>query len=493
VATLSDRAGILIIANIMKFAIGVVLPMSLVRLLNPSEYGTYQQLNLIGTVAASLMLLGLPTSVYYFFGSQLEKRTGALVSQTTWMLVGSGILTAVCLALAADYFATRMSNPAITNLLPAFAVAVGLTIAAEHSYAVMVSRDRYLQALGFEAGEALLRMGLMLAPIALGFGMPGLMLGLVLFAAGRLLIRGTLLFRGNQGSQMFAWDAQFVAQQLKYAIPMALLALISLVGSTVNRGVIAAGFSPSDYAIYSVGCMAFPFATVFQSSVSNVLRAKFPALVADGNYAEIARIIRESVRKLSLLALPIFVFLFVNADLFITTLFTEEYRASVKVFRVTVCELPLEMFILSSVPQVFGKTKLNLYVNTVRNIYMGVATWALVSVMGMLGAALAAVSAEYVTVLLFFLTATKLTRSSFFHITPVPAILKVFLATVPGALASHYLGGFSTTPILNLAIAGGVYGLCYLPCALGLGVFTRSDRELALRWIGRVVPAMASR
>jgi len=493
VATLSDRAGILIIANIVKFAIGVVLPMSLVRLLTPDEYGTYQQLNLIGTVAASLMLFGLPTSVYYFFGSQMEKRSGALVSQTTWMLVGSGILTALFLAIAADYLGARVNNPAIAELLPAFAVAVGLTIAVEHSYAVMVSRDRYLQALGFEAGEALLRMGLMLAPIALGFGMHGLMVGLVLFAGGRLLIRGTLLFRGSEGSRMFAWDGPFIAQQLKYAIPMALLALISLVGSTVNRGVIAAEFSASDYAIYSVGCMAFPFATVFQSSVANVLRAKFPALVADGNYAEIARIIRESVRKLSLLALPIFVFLFVNADLFITTLFTEEYRESVKVFRVTVCELPLEMFILSSVPQVFGKTKLNLYVNIARNLYMGLATWVLVRAMGMVGAALAAVSAEYVTVLLFFLTATSLTRSSFLRITPLAAIIKVLAAAMPGALVSHYFGDFSTVPIFNLAIAGILYGLCYLPCALALGVFTRADRELALRWIGRVLPAASSR
>jgi len=492
-ATLSDRAGILIIANIVKFAIGVVLPMSLVRFLTPDEYGTYQQLNLIGTVAASLMLLGLPTSVYYFFGSAEERRSGALVSQTTWMLVGSGALTAASLMFGAGYFGERMENPAISQLLPMFAVAVGLTIAAEHSYAVMVSRDRYLQALGFEAGEALLRMGLMLAPISLGFGMPGLMAGLVLFAGGRLLIRGTLLFRGSDASKMFAWDNRFVAQQLRYAIPMALLALISLVGSTVNRGTIAAGFSASDYAIYSVGCMAFPFATVFQSSVANVLRAKFPALVSDGNFSEIARILRESVRKLSLLALPIFVFLFVNADLFITTLFTDEYRESIKVFQITVCELPLEMFILSSVPQVFGKTKLNLYVNIVRNLYLVVATWVLVHQMGMVGAALAAVSAEYITVLLFFVTATKLTRSSFLGITPVLPILRVLAATVLGAVVSRYVGSFSSVPFLNLAAAGVAYGLCYLPSALILGVFTSSDRALAMRWVARVMPSVASR
>ena len=73
--SLSDKAALLIAANLTKYAVGFVLPMVLVRLLSRDDYGTYQQLVLIGNIANAVMVLGLPVSVYYFYHRRPERRT----------------------------------------------------------------------------------------------------------------------------------------------------------------------------------------------------------------------------------------------------------------------------------------------------------------------------------------------------------------------------------------------------------------------------------
>ena len=55
-ASLSDKAALLILANTLKYAVGFALPMVLVRHLTQDDYGTYQQLSLIANFATGIMV-----------------------------------------------------------------------------------------------------------------------------------------------------------------------------------------------------------------------------------------------------------------------------------------------------------------------------------------------------------------------------------------------------------------------------------------------------
>ncbi|MEP6501837.1 MAG: oligosaccharide flippase family protein, partial [Betaproteobacteria bacterium] len=99
-ASLSDKAGFLIGANLIKYAVGFITPMVLVRMLNRADYGTYQQLALIGSLGIAILVLGLPNSVYYFHDRKNLARDKVLTLQTSAILLASGAVTAVCLLLA---------------------------------------------------------------------------------------------------------------------------------------------------------------------------------------------------------------------------------------------------------------------------------------------------------------------------------------------------------------------------------------------------------
>ncbi len=475
-------------ANLIKYAVGFAMPMVLVRVLSQGDYGTYQQLVLVSNAAIGLMTLGLPTSVYYFYHHVPSSRLPTLVVQTSLMLAFAGILASAAVILFTSPIAAGLSNPDMAKLLSIYALSIGFMIASEHSSSFLIAQDRYALSVALEVGETFLRALVLLAPLLLGFGLTGLVVGIVLYAALRFMVRIGYLFV-NSGMKFSGWSKSlFLGDQLGYSVPIALTSLLLLVSNTFNKAILASTFTPKDYAIYAVGDMPIPIATIFQNSVANVLRATLPALVRDGNLEEVVRILRESSRKLSIIVLPSFVFLFGHAYLFVTTLFTASYEESVPVFRIFMLTVPLDMLLLSPLPQIFGRTRIYLYVNLAQSAALIVLSYLLIKGIGFYGAAIAVVVCHFLGVILYILVALRLTQSTLTRLLPLPAMARVTAAALLGHLAAQLVNDLTSFGLMNLALAAGVFTLVFLLSAALGGVFTEDDRNLIRRWIGKVLP-----
>ena len=486
--SLSDRAGFLVIANCVKFGIGIVMPMILVRMLTRSDYGTYQQMALISYTAVALLTFGLPTSVFYFNSHIGRRGLPALIVQTSLMLLIGGAIGSAAIYVDAAPIARLMNNPGMAPLLAVFGLSVGFVIASEHSMSFLIAQNRYTLAVVFELGEALIRLILLLTPLWLGWGFTGLVIFIVIYSIVRFAVRTAYLFLRSGVSFSGLSGQWFFGQQLSYSAPIAMMALVVMTGSTFNRGILAASFTPADYAVYAVGNVVLPFATIFQSAVANVLRAEMPALIRDGHLAEVVRIVRESTRKLSLIVLPAFVFLLAHSYEFITVLFTNSYASSVNVFRICVWELPLDMLILSAIPQICGKTRANMYINFAATAFLIVSSFGLVRGIGFYGAPLAGILTQYFTVVLFMIVVLRLLQTTFWKLMPVPQILRVLAVSAVAALVSWLPATLSTHRLVNLIIEALVYGVVFLVLAGPAGVVTDEDRRLLRRWLGKVLP-----
>jgi O-antigen/teichoic acid export membrane protein len=412
------------------------------------------------------------------------------VVQTTLLLVVTGVIGTAIIYFGAMPIARAMNNPGMAPLMTLGAVQIGLAIASEQSIAFLIAQDRYKLAVAFEVGEAVLRVVLLLVPLWLGYGLTGLVVAGIVIAVVRFLARNVFLFM-RSGLHYSNWTkSTFVGEQLAYSAPIAMIALVGLLGNTFNRGIVAASVTPAAYAVFAVGNVVLPFATIFQSSVANVLRAEMPPLVRDGKLVEIVRIVRESVRKLSIIVLPSFVFLQAHAYRFITVLFTHTYEGSVNVFRICVCELPLDMFILSAIPQVFGKTRVNMYINFAATAVLLVGSYTLIKAFGFYGAALAGIITQYFTVFLFFMVVLRLTQATLSQLLPFPGIFKVLAASLAAALGSWLPGAMTSVGVVDLFLAAVIFTLVFFSIAIPIGVFTREDWRLALRWIAKLFPGV---
>ena len=488
-ASLADKAGFLVIANLIKYAVGFVMPMVLVRMLNPTDYGTYQQLSLIGALGIAILVMGLPNSVYYFFDRKNPARSKVLTLQTSGMLLLSGTVTALALIACRPLIVDAVKNPALTPLIPYYVIALGLLIATEHFVPMMIARDHYRTGVMVETTETGVRVLILVLPLMAGYGLMGLVVAQLSFAVIRFAVRSIWLIAPLGPMRDTGEERQFIREQLGYAIPLGLVSLVGLLGGYLDRGIVATRFSTADYAIYSVGALEIPLDSIFQASVSTILRASMPALVREGNHAEIVRLLREGVRKLSLVVLPCFVFLFGFAYEFITTLFTPEYARSVSVFRIYLFAMPLNMFILSPVPSAYGRTRINIHVVAIVTAIHVTLSFVLLHWIGFYGPALSAISTSWLTSLFFLFYARRLTGGTITQLLPLATFAKVLLVgALAVAVAKLALGEHART-LVGLAGAGAVFSVVYLGVCYATGVFTAADKALARRWSTRLLGA----
>jgi O-antigen/teichoic acid export membrane protein len=487
VASLSDKTALLIVANICKYAVGFVLPLVFARLMSQDEYGTYMQLTLLANVASGILVLGLPMSVYYFY-HRADRPT--LIAQTQIGLLVSGGAAALLILIAAPGLAHRMHNPELRSLLPTYALYIGLLIAGEHFMHVMISQNRYRLAVGLELLETVLRVAALTALVLSGYGLSAIVAALVVYAALRLAGRSAWLWTGSDTVRKASWRARFPAAQFAYSLPLAASICVGLLGKLLDKAIVAVSFSPVAYAIYSVGALEVPLDSIFQASVANVLRATLPALVAEGRIGEVVRIWRDSVRKLALIMLPSFVFLWFFAQRLITALFTHRYQASVEVFHIYLLVIPLYMFVVSVVPQVFGKTHLNFYVVGAAVVSNLALSFVLLRVIGILGPAVAFTCSAYLTSALYFVVTVRLLEVRAAALMPTWAIVRTLfaacIALVPAAAVAALRTGLAP-----VAGAGVVFTVFYFAAAWMIGAFRPSDLATMRSWVRRLVPAAA--
>jgi O-antigen/teichoic acid export membrane protein len=490
VKQLSDRAGFLIAANLIKYAVGFFLPMLLVRILTKTDYGTYQQLTLIGNALLGFLTLGLPTSIYYFYNKANHKRIAALVVQTSFILLLSGTLALVILGFGAPIIAQGFNNPSLARLLPYYAISSAFLIASEHSTAFFIAQDRFRSAVIFETCETFVRVLVLIAPVLLGHGLFGLVIGLIVYSVLRYLARAIAVF-SNKQIKLNGWTQNtFFFEQLEYSLPLALVSLCGLIGNTFNRGILASAYSPAEYAIFSVGALSIPLDVIFQASVADVLRGALPPLIREGKLYEVARTIREATRKLAIIVLPSFVFLLGFSQEFISLLFTSQYADSVPVFRIFVWLVPLHIFVLSMIPQAFGKTRVNLYVVIGSTISYLILSYLLLKKIGFYGPAIAAVATSYGGVIVYAFVALKLTKTRVFDFFPLLAFAKIISAALIAFFVARVSVSFSSgmLPMLIFLLAGVIFSATFILTAVAVRVFTIEDKQLIHRWLKKILP-----
>lgn len=487
-ANLTRKTSLLILLNFFKYGVGFLVPMMLVRLLTKNDYGTYQQLLLVGSMAVGTMTLGFPSSIYYFYAHVDDDRhRRAFVLQIVLLFAVAGILTAIGVFLAKDFIATQMNNPALAEFLVYYCYYILFFLASEYFLSVLISKDLYTLAVKIESGEVIFRVALLLLPLLLGYGLHGLVISLAVYAFSRfafylIVLRRDIWPPPAGFSKMF-----FFREQLAYSLPLAMSSILSLFSRTIDRILISTNFSTAQLANYAVGAIEIPLDVIFQASVANVLRATLPGLAKDGNIIEIIRIWRTAVRKLAIIILPFFCFLSVFSYDFITFLFTDQYAESVMVFRIFLLLIPLHIFILSAIPQIFGKTKLTLQIIAASAVFNVATSIVLVKTVGYYGPPISTVLTNYFMSALFFMTTLRLLKCTIPQLLPLESLAKVLSSGFASALFVKIGFSFVESKFLTLSAGGILFFVVYGLLLLFLKEVTISEAQSTWRLLSATI------
>jgi O-antigen/teichoic acid export membrane protein len=247
---------------------------------------------------------------------------------------------------------------------------------------------------------------------------------------------------------------------------------------------VASTVVPAAFAIYAVGCFQLPLVDLLYTPTSEVLMVQLGELEKAGRLQHAAEAFRQAAARLAFVFLPLAAFLFAAAPEFIGAVFGAKFLEAVPIFRVCVLGIPLAILPMDGALRARNQTGhifrsyLVKAAVTVPLVYFGVKAF------GMLGGIGAWATAELVgKAMLLSGVPTALSTDTFrlrvADVIPWPSLFRAAVAAVTAAAGvivvrsweplSPATGTFWVR-LIPLALAGALYGLCYLAMLRVVGV-----------------------
>lgn len=432
----------------------------LARLLSKAELGGYQQLLLIYAIFTPLLIGGIPSALLFFM-----PRTQDLRERQRWVfdsyvsLAGLGLVAGGLMALLRHPLADSLNNDDLAPALAAYAPFVFFSFVNAVMPNALIAQGMARLSAVLNVLNAALWLAAVLIGAAVSHSVEAIAAALSISSGVMAVISLVVVVRRVGVVRPPRLTEVRSRRLLGYGLPLALTAVVSMLGFQLDRFVVSANFNAADFAVYAVGAVEVPLATLVRQSVNSVLVPAMSERHAAGDLPGLAELWRESIRKLSLLMLPMFVFLLLVADDLIHVLFGAKFAASADIFRIYLFLLPLQVATWGLVPMAVGKPRVNVGGAVIMLVLNGAFAVALVGPLGLKGPAVATPLAIAAVVAYFLLRIRKLVNLPIAVLVPWRIMAKDFALATLAALPVAGILALPLAPLLRLVISTVVFAV----------------------------------
>jgi O-antigen/teichoic acid export membrane protein len=387
--TLRGRLGpdlLITLGRTAGFAVTFLIPVVLARTFDQGTFGAYKQLFLVYTTLYYVAQLGMSESLFYFVPGQGDKAP-RFVANALLCLAASGTVLAALVAALSHRIALWMGNPALEEGLPWLALFLLLMLVASGFEMVLMARSRYRAAAVAYVVSDLVKAVAFIAPAFLSGRLLWVLWGAIAFACARLFL--TVVFLSREFGGTLRPDAALFRRQVAYTLPFAAAVAVEIVQANLHQYFVSSQVTPAVFAIYSVGCLSIPIVDLVAGPAGNVMMVRMSEAAAAGNRAALLPLWHDTVRRLSLVFVPLCAFLAVASRDLIQALFTARYAQSVPIFAVWSLSILLASLPTDSVLRVHAATPFIFAVNIARLCVIVGSIPLLFHAWGLIGAVLA--------------------------------------------------------------------------------------------------------
>jgi O-antigen/teichoic acid export membrane protein len=481
-------AALLMCGRMIAFAATFFIPVVLVRVLNPAQFGTYKQLFLIHSAVFFVAQLGMASSLYYFI-PVAQGQAGQYVANSLVVLAGAGLAGFGLLVAAGPQIASWMNNIELFQYMFWIGLYLFLTLLSAALEMVLIARRKYLWASASYALCDLARAAAFILPVLLFRQLDWLLKGAVLVASLRVVVT-FLYFRTEFGSSL-RLNRALLKMQLAYAWPFGLAVLVEILQGNLPAYVVSSLTNPATFAIFAVGCLQIPLVDFAASPTSDVMMVQMQQQLAQGHMQAVLNIWHDTTWKLALLFFPLAALVIVMAREIIVLLFTPKYIASVPIFIAWTTIIVLTIFQVDGVLRVFAETRLILVLNLVRlAIIAGLMKWSL-SALHLLGPACVIVLALVVFKTAALMRMKTLLGVTIGHLLPWRNLTNLAGAAVGAAAVVLIVKWQLHVPALTLLCAAVTsYIATYVMLVWNFNLLSVHERLAVARVMGRCVNAL---
>jgi len=479
---LASKASILVVSK----AIGAISRIAgiaiLARLLPKSEFGLLSFSLLTYLSVTTLAQLGLPSSVFYYLGIVPRDAHRAFVFLVCRILFYIALGGAALLLLIGWIASTRDYD--VLDLMIPLAFLVVLELPTYHIQNVLIALGRAKQSAWVTIVFSLVLLVAMVLPALLGRPIHDVCYALVGYGAFRVVVTSFCFTRSLEKTAAVL-PRNMLRRVLEYSVPLGVADLLWKVNQFVDKYIVMFLLPVVVFAEYSVGAWEIPLVPMIAASVASVMMIPLVSSYLGGNKKELLSLWNQSIRKVSILVLPLMVmFVLISREL-VMLLFSRQYEAASIVFSVYTLTLFQRVADYSAVLKAINKTRVVTGwagLTAVLNLALSVP---FVMWLGMVGAAVSTLLATFVAWLFILLVLAQVLDVPMREVFPFgfySRTLTVAAVSALPALAAAYF--IDASEAFDLLIKVVVYLAVFASAATLTGLAEKKDWIFLARFLG---------
>lgn len=337
-------------AQVVEVGLQVLLPVLLVRHLQPDDFAGYRLIWLVANTAAGLLPFAVPHALSILMPPRTAPERAAHVRVAFAALAGMGVLAGLATAVG-------------LNLAPGHAALAGAVLAASLFVALWVPAVMldYLP-VADERGDWQAKATMALALLRTAFiawaamtweSLVPVLYVLLANAAARLLVVAVYAQRRHRWLQARAARAHW-REHLRVALPWGATGALFGLRRQAEQWLAALAFGATQFAAFSLAAVASPLVLLARRAVSSTLLPVMARQHAGGDWAGVFATNHRANLAVACLAWPLLSFLVWFGEPVYDLVYTPQYREAVPVMRVMALTWTIQVIELNSLLQFAG-------------------------------------------------------------------------------------------------------------------------------------------
>ncbi len=462
------------VLSTLSSAVNMLMPLVLVRLLEPDEIGRFKIFFLYLMIFPTFAFMtGVTNGLSYWAGH--GDRGRRLIQVSGRVILGvSAVFLVACLGLQnflEDYLGWGTSQTVL------FSFALFGALASTFFEDSSIALGKVWQGALFSSGWELARTLAILLTAVLTRSI------VAIFAAHTLVqLAKTALGYGLAEKSLLKGAVAVEAPVQKimgYAFPVSLAYVFGVFVNYSDQVLVSSFLSPADFAFYAIGCLVVPPLTILEHSVTRVLIPELSAAFKSEQKSKAARLYLKSVEELSFLLIPAVVGMVVFAQPIILLLFTSKFAGAEQYLRVYAVGYLALIIPYDSIPRARGQSRW-IFSNFLAFSVLSLGLcYALIRAFGPMGALVGGVAAKLLMrayAILYIRADSGWAWESFLPVRPAIRSMVVALGLAVLCLIAN---NFFSSPMAWFFVMGSVFFVLYfvLMSAWGRAAFLSSPQK----------------
>lgn len=425
-SSLGGDAVKLTVSKVIVLFITLITGMLLSRFRSKLEYGTYSQLNMVISLATTIIMMGVPGSLNFFLArAETKEERSHFLSVYYSMSTLLSLVVGAVLVAAAPLIAGYFDNPLIKDFLYYLAILPWTKIICASIENILVVYRKTNFIMIYRWVNSLSLLGIIVLVQAMNWDF-GIYMMLYVAVESFFSICVYIIARGCAGRLTISFDKELIKTILKFSIPLGLASMVGTLNVELDKFVIGGFMDTESLAVYTNASKEMPV-TIIASSITAVLLPQMARLLKKNENKKAVELWGHatylSFTIIAFLAFALFVF----APEVMNILYSEKYLDGVSVFRVYSLMLILRCTYFGMILNSKGKTKYVFYSSIGSLVLNLILNYLFYYLFGFTGPAVASFLSLFIIAGLQVFWSAKFTDVSMREIFPWKQLLKSLL------------------------------------------------------------------